>query len=92
MTATAVEAAASRPARGIKGMIESSLAYAILLAAAVWLIANFVNAGGQSSSALVDGINNGALYALIALGYTQGTDFKLASRLPASQLVHWDAW
>jgi branched-chain amino acid transport system permease protein len=101
MTATAVEAAASRPARGFKGMIESSLAYGILLAAAVWLIANFVNAPGQSSSALVDGINNGALYALIALGYTlvygiielinfaHGDLFMLGSVFSAFFLVNW---
>ena len=30
--------------------------------------------------------------ALIAIGYTKGTDFKLAKRLPAAQLMHWDTW
>ncbi len=101
MTATAVEAAASRPTRGLKGLIESSLAYGILIAAAVWLVANFVKAPGQSSSALVDGINNGALYALIALGYTlvygiielinfaHGDLFMLGSVFSAFFLVNW---
>ncbi len=70
MTATAVETAAARTTRGFKGVVQRYLGFGILLAAAVWLIANFVKAPGQSSSALVDGINNGALYALIALGYT----------------------
>ncbi len=29
---------------------------------------------------------------LFPVAYTKGTDFKLASRLPASQLTHWDTW
>ncbi|MDP9220671.1 MAG: branched-chain amino acid ABC transporter permease [Actinomycetota bacterium] len=70
MTATAVEAAAARSGRGLRSMIETVAGFAILAAAGVWLIANFVKDPSQSSSALVDGINNGALYALIALGYT----------------------
>jgi branched-chain amino acid transport system permease protein len=101
MTATAVEAASSRPVRGIKGLIESSLGYGILIAAAIWLIANFIKSPGQSSSALVDGINNGALYALIALGYTlvygiielinfaHGDLFMLGSVFSAFFLVNW---
>ena len=101
MTATAVEAAASRPARGIKGLVESSLGYGILLAGESGLVANFVKDPGQSSSALVDGINNGALYALIALGYTlvygiielinfaHGDLFMLGSVFSAFFLVNW---
>src|SRR5664279_1192149 len=101
MTATAVEVAASRPSRGIKGLVESSLAYLILTAGAIWLVANFIKAPGQSSSALVDGINNGALYALIALGYTlvygiielinfaHGDLFMLGSVFSGFFLVNW---
>jgi branched-chain amino acid transport system permease protein len=101
MTTTAVEAASSRSARGIKGLVEGLLAYAILGAAAIWVIANFVKGPGQSSSALVDGINNGALYALIALGYTlvygiielinfaHGDLFMLGSVFSAFFLVNW---
>jgi nitroreductase len=29
---------------------------------------------------------------LFPVAYTKGTDFKLASRIPAADLVHWDAW
>jgi nitroreductase len=29
---------------------------------------------------------------LFPLGYTLGTDFKLAKRLPADGFVHWDQW
>jgi branched-chain amino acid transport system permease protein len=101
MTATAVEAAAARPPRGVKGLVESSLAYLILTLAAIWVVANFVKSPGQSSAALVDGINNGALYALIALGYTlvygiielinfaHGDLFMLGSVFSAYFLVNW---
>ena len=101
MTATAVEAAASRPARGTRAMIELALGYLILVLVAVWLVANFVSDPGRSSSALVAGINNGALYALIALGYTlvygiielinfaHGDLFMLGSVFSAFFLVNW---
>ena len=29
---------------------------------------------------------------LFPVAYTKGTDFKLAKRLPASDLIHWDTW
>ena len=29
---------------------------------------------------------------LFPVAYTKGTDFKLAKRLPAEQLTHWDSW
>ena len=29
---------------------------------------------------------------LFPIAYTKGTDFKLAERLPAEQLTHWDTW
>ena len=29
---------------------------------------------------------------LFPIAYTKGTDFKLATRLPAEQLTHWDSW
>ena len=37
---------------------------------AFWLVVNFVQAPGQFGAVLLIGITNGALYALIALGYT----------------------
>jgi len=101
MTATSVEVAAARSGRGTRAAIEKALAYGLLAGGAVWLVANFVKAPGQSSSALVDGINNGALYALIALGYTlvygiielinfaHGDLFMLGSVFSAFFLVNW---
>jgi nitroreductase len=29
---------------------------------------------------------------LFPIAYTKGTDFKLAKRLPAEQLTHWNSW
>lgn len=29
---------------------------------------------------------------LFPIGYTKGTDFRRAKRVPAEQLVHWDTW
>ncbi len=29
---------------------------------------------------------------LFPIAYTKGTDFKMAKRLPAEQLTHWDSW
>ena len=29
---------------------------------------------------------------LFPVAYTKGTDFKLAKRLPAADLIHWDTW
>ena len=29
---------------------------------------------------------------LFPIAYTKGTDFKLAKRLPAEQVTHWDSW
>jgi nitroreductase len=30
--------------------------------------------------------------ALLPVAYTKGTDFKVAKRIPAPQITHWDAW
>jgi branched-chain amino acid transport system permease protein len=45
-------------------------AIAILCGFAIWLLANLIASPVQTVSAAVEGVNNGALYALIALGYT----------------------
>jgi branched-chain amino acid transport system permease protein len=70
MTATVVEAAAARRRMGTGLLLQRISGFAILAAAAVWLVVNFVRSPSQFMSVLVDGLNNGALYALIALGYT----------------------
>jgi len=101
MTATAVETAAARPHKGLQAQIEQGLAYLLLTGLGVWLVWNFVTDPSQTMSALVSGINNGALYALIALGYTlvygiielinfaHGDLFMLGTVFSAFFLVNW---
>jgi branched-chain amino acid transport system permease protein len=73
----------------------------ILLAIAFWIIANLVKAPGQFSGSLLSGLTNGALYALIALGYTMvygiielinfahGDLFMLGTVISANVFVNW---
>jgi branched-chain amino acid transport system permease protein len=44
--------------------------WAIVAALAAWVLANVIKAPGQFFAAFMTGVNNGTLYALIALGYT----------------------
>ena len=59
-----------RPPLSTKVIVLRVTAGAILALVAVWLIANAIAGPGQFFSAAVSGLSNGALYALIALGYT----------------------
>ena len=70
MTLTAVESAAARPDSGLKALAFRGAAILVLALGAAWIIWNFVEAPRQFFAVLLDGVNNGALYALIALGYT----------------------
>lgn len=53
-----------------KVLIERIALTLILTGVAVWLGVNLIKAPGQFATVAVQGISNGALYALIALGYT----------------------
>lgn len=67
---TAVEAAESRPRMLTRALAERGLGLALVAGVALWLILTAVNnPRGFLETSLV-GLNNGALYALIALGYT----------------------
>jgi nitroreductase len=50
--------------------------------------------GGEERAAELLGIpfEKYSQAGLFPIAYTEGTDFKLASRLPASQISHWDGW
>jgi branched-chain amino acid transport system permease protein len=73
----------------------------ILLGLAVWVIANLVKDPGLFFSALLTGLNNGTLYALIALGYTMvygiielinfahGDLFMLGTVFAANAFANW---
>jgi len=101
MTASAVEAAAIRTSPGLRGMVERGIAYLLVVIVVVWLVANFLKSPSQSTSSLLYGVNNGSLYALIALGYTlvygvielinfaHGDLFMLGSVFSANFLVSW---
>jgi branched-chain amino acid transport system permease protein len=70
MTQTTVEVSESRPPLTRGALATRVLGGALLLAVAAWILFSAVTKPAQFSSAVVTGINNGALYALIALGYT----------------------
>jgi branched-chain amino acid transport system permease protein len=70
MTDTALRPPLVRPAAQARAIIERGSVVVILLGLAIWLVANLVRSPVQFFSAAVEGLSNGALYALIALGYT----------------------
>lgn len=53
-----------------------------------------LHAGGDELAAELLGIPHDRYTqaGLFPIAYTQGTDFKLAKRLPAEELAHWDQW
>lgn len=99
MTATAVRPRL-RPIRLGQAIERASLAV-VLLGLAIWLVANVVKDPSRFFTVLLEGLNNGALYALIALGYTlvygiielinfaHGDLFMLSSVLSAHMAAQW---
>jgi nitroreductase len=51
-------------------------------------------AGGEEKAAELLGIpfDRYSQAGLFPIAYTKGTDFKVASRLPAAEVSHWDTW
>jgi branched-chain amino acid transport system permease protein len=70
LTQTPVEIAEVRPPRSAGAIASLVIGSALLLCVALWLVHAAVTAPTQFANAIVTGISNGALYALIALGYT----------------------
>ena len=70
MTVTTLQSVSMRPAAIVKKIALNVSATLILLGVAAWLICNLIESPSQFFTAAVKGLNNGALYALIALGYT----------------------
>ena len=54
----------------ITGLLNRAVTIALLAVLVFWLVVNFVHGPGQFGSVLLIGITNGAMYALVALGYT----------------------
>jgi branched-chain amino acid transport system permease protein len=67
---TTVEAAESRPLRALRDNLERGLGLLLVALVAIYLVVRLVDTPSRFFNALVDGVNKGALYALIALGYT----------------------
>ena len=101
MTITAVEAADSRPVLLRREKIERGLGVALLVGVTLWLIWNFFAGPVQFINVGLAGLRLGAIYALIALGYTlvygiielinfaHGDLFMLGSVFSAIVLVNW---
>jgi len=70
VTFTAVEAADSRPVLLLRERIGRVAGVALVAALGAWLVWNFVSAPLQFVDVAVAGLRVGALYALVALGYT----------------------
>lgn len=99
MSQTAVEVAESRSRLAGRILLERGLGLGLVALVALYLIVQLVQTPQRFASALVTGINVGAIYALIALGYTlvygiielinfsHGDLFMLASVLGAGIVV-----
>ena len=101
MTSTSVAASLLKPRLRLGEAVERAIAALIVLGGAAWVLLNFVDAPKQCFSVLLIGLNNGALYALVALGYTlvygiielinfaHGDLFMLGTVFSANLLVNW---
>ncbi len=100
-TATAVERAEMRVAMTRKAVIGRVAGSVLLVGVLAWLVVNLVANPTQFFNSLFFGLGNGALYALIALGYTlvygiielinfaHGDLFMLSTIFSAVVLVEW---
>jgi branched-chain amino acid transport system permease protein len=70
MTQTAVESAEAEASGRLRPSWVGMLGLLLVAIVLVWVVIQVVTKPTQSASAIVTGINNGALFALIALGYT----------------------
>ena len=70
MTITAVEAADSRPVLLRREKFERGIGIGLLVGVTIWLIWNFIAGPVQFINVGLAGLRLGAIYALIALGYT----------------------
>jgi branched-chain amino acid transport system permease protein len=70
VTSTAATAGLLKPRVRLGEAVERAIGLLIVVGAAAWVIYNFVDQPKQCVSVTLTGLNNGALYALVALGYT----------------------
>ena len=101
MTSTTVSAALLKPRLRLGEAVERAIAVVIVVGLTAWIVLNFVDQPKQCFSVLLIGLNNGALYALVALGYTlvygiielinfaHGDLFMLGTIFSANLIVNW---
>ncbi|MFN8148705.1 MAG: branched-chain amino acid ABC transporter permease [Candidatus Nanopelagicales bacterium] len=101
MTITAVEAADSRPVLLRREKVERWIGVLLLVGLVAWLVWNFLASPSQFANVTFAGLRLGAIYALIALGYTlvygiielinfaHGDLFMLGSVFSSIILVQW---
>jgi branched-chain amino acid transport system permease protein len=101
MAMTLVEVADSRPALVLREKVLRGVGVALLVALVAWLVWNFLTAPQQFTAVALAGLRIGAIYALIALGYTlvygiiglinfaHGDLFMLSSVFASILLVNW---
>jgi branched-chain amino acid transport system permease protein len=70
VTSTAATAGLLKPRVRVGEAVARVVGLLIVVGVAAWVIYNFVDQPKQCVSVLLTGLNNGALYALVALGYT----------------------
>ncbi len=70
MSQSAIEAAEGRPPLNLQALVERVVMWGLVAGLVLWLALALAQHPRLFAEASVVGINNGALYALIALGYT----------------------
>lgn len=101
MSQTAVEVAEARPPTEWRDLTLRGIGLLLVGIGVVWVLWQAVTRPEQFFSATLDGLNNGALYALIALGYTMvygiielinfshGDLFMLATVMSGIVMITW---
>ncbi|HET9657360.1 MAG TPA: branched-chain amino acid ABC transporter permease [Kineosporiaceae bacterium] len=101
MTQTAIEAAEAKPVLMAREIVERVLGIILVAGLAFFLLWHLVHTPRLFVQVTLSGINNGALYALIALGYTlvygiielinfsHGDLFMLSALLAAFVIIDW---
>jgi branched-chain amino acid transport system permease protein len=69
-TETVLEVAEARTALGRREIVQRVVGYLLIIGVIIWLGYNLMAAPTQFVTVFLDGVGNGALYALVALGYT----------------------
>jgi branched-chain amino acid transport system permease protein len=70
MTATTATSPLGKPRIQLSSYVERGAATLVVIGLVVWLVANFLDGPRYFLDILLVGLNQGAVYALIALGYT----------------------